>query len=153
MISLIFRQQPNANTQSIVAEQWIRLILAYARHRRLFTLRIENAETIGGDWDEILRNERIHSACSFDFSEHPARILQGNSCPHICRFCFLRWCRRILLYTSCRGKPDLCCCTGVFPRNGQRSFMDGYAISLVHIFPSTSNVGDIAGCRPHPLLS
>jgi ESCRT-II complex subunit VPS25 len=58
----IFRQQPNASTQSIVAEQWIRLILAYARHRNLFTLRIEDAETTGGDWDEILRNERIHSA-------------------------------------------------------------------------------------------
>ena len=57
----IFRQQPNASTQAIVAEQWIRLILAYARHRNLFTLRIEDAETTGGDWDEILRNERIHS--------------------------------------------------------------------------------------------
>jgi ESCRT-II complex subunit VPS25 len=57
---LIHRQQPNPATQSIATEQWIHLIQSYARHRRLFVLRVEDAETTGNDWDEILRNERIN---------------------------------------------------------------------------------------------
>ncbi|KAI0057415.1 ESCRT-II complex vps25 subunit [Artomyces pyxidatus] len=55
-----FTQQPNESTQAIVLEQWTRLILTYARHRRLFFLRVEDAEKAGGQWDEILRNERIN---------------------------------------------------------------------------------------------
>lgn len=54
------RQQPNEATQAVVTETWTRLILTYARHRRLFTLRVEDAETAGGEWDEVLRNERIN---------------------------------------------------------------------------------------------
>ncbi|KAG1803978.1 uncharacterized protein BJ212DRAFT_1449863 [Suillus subaureus] len=58
-----FTEQPNPNTQAHLTEQWIRLILTYARHRQLFALRVEDAEVPGGGWDEILRNERInHSA-------------------------------------------------------------------------------------------
>ncbi|EGN96971.1 hypothetical protein SERLA73DRAFT_185237 [Serpula lacrymans var. lacrymans S7.3] len=55
-----FTEQPNPTTQSQNISQWTRLILAYARHRRLFVLRLEDAETSGGDWDEVLRNERIN---------------------------------------------------------------------------------------------
>ncbi|THU88070.1 ESCRT-II complex, vps25 subunit [Dendrothele bispora CBS 962.96] len=55
-----FTQQPNPTTLSIATEQWIRLILGYARHRKLFFLRVEDAETPGNDWDEVLRNERIN---------------------------------------------------------------------------------------------
>ncbi|KAJ3511128.1 hypothetical protein NLJ89_g4277 [Agrocybe chaxingu] len=55
-----FTEQPNPTTQSIATEQWIRLILSYARHRKLFVLRVEDAETIGNDWEEILRNDRIN---------------------------------------------------------------------------------------------
>jgi ESCRT-II complex subunit VPS25 len=55
-----FTEQPNPNTQSIATEQWSRLILSYARHRRHFVLRVEDAEAPGSDWDEILRNERIN---------------------------------------------------------------------------------------------
>ncbi|KAI6116805.1 ESCRT-II complex vps25 subunit [Pisolithus croceorrhizus] len=55
-----FTEQPNPTTQSVFADNWIRLILSYARHRRLFILRVEDAEVAGGDWDEILRNERIN---------------------------------------------------------------------------------------------
>ncbi|KAL1716273.1 ESCRT-II complex subunit-domain-containing protein, partial [Schizophyllum commune] len=55
-----YTQQPNPSSESAVTEQWSRLILTYARHRRLFTLRVEDAEAPGGDWDEILRNERIN---------------------------------------------------------------------------------------------
>ncbi|OAX34470.1 winged helix DNA-binding domain-containing protein, partial [Rhizopogon vinicolor AM-OR11-026] len=55
-----FTEQPNPNTQAHLTEQWIRLILTYARHRRLFVLRVEDAEAPGGDWDEILRNGRIN---------------------------------------------------------------------------------------------
>ncbi|KZT07335.1 ESCRT-II complex vps25 subunit [Laetiporus sulphureus 93-53] len=55
-----FTQQPNVATQAILTEQWSRLILSYARHRQLFYIRVEDAETAGNDWDEILRNERIN---------------------------------------------------------------------------------------------
>jgi len=55
-----FTQQPNTTTQSIVIEQWIRLILTYARHRKLFVLRVEDTETPGSNWEEILHNERIN---------------------------------------------------------------------------------------------
>lgn len=54
------RQQPNPNTQATVTEHWTKLILSYARHRRLFFIRLEDAEVPGVDWDEVLRNERIN---------------------------------------------------------------------------------------------
>lgn len=66
---LLHRQQPNPTTQSIATDQWIHLIQAYARHRRLFLLRVEDAETTGNDWDEVLRNERINSTSDI----HPQR--------------------------------------------------------------------------------
>ncbi|KIK38320.1 hypothetical protein CY34DRAFT_772726 [Suillus luteus UH-Slu-Lm8-n1] len=52
-------EQPNQYTHAHLTEQWTRLILTYARHKRLFILRIEDAKVPGGDWDEILYNERI----------------------------------------------------------------------------------------------
>ncbi|KAI6041348.1 ESCRT-II complex subunit-domain-containing protein, partial [Pisolithus marmoratus] len=55
-----FTEQPNPTTQGTFADNWIRLILSYARYRRLFVIRVEDAEVAGGDWDEILRNERIN---------------------------------------------------------------------------------------------
>ena len=54
------REQPNPTTQAIATEQWICLILTYARHRRLFILHVECVETVENDWGEILRNERIN---------------------------------------------------------------------------------------------
>ncbi|KAI0255956.1 ESCRT-II complex vps25 subunit [Lactifluus subvellereus] len=68
-----FTQQPNPATQAAFTEQWTRLLLAYARHRRLFTIRIEDAEvSSGGEWDEVLRNPRINRRLMPD---HLARIL------------------------------------------------------------------------------
>ena len=58
MISV--RQQPNPTTQSIVTEHWIRLILTYARHRKLFVLCVEDSEIVRSDWEEILHNGRIN---------------------------------------------------------------------------------------------
>jgi len=60
----ISREQPNPTTRSTATEQWIHLILTYARHRRLFILRMEDAETEASDWAEILRNERINRELS-----------------------------------------------------------------------------------------
>lgn len=40
----------------------MQIILKYSRHRRLFTIRVEDSETTGHDWDEVLRNERINRA-------------------------------------------------------------------------------------------
>lgn len=53
-------QQPNPATQATLTEHWTKIVLSYARFRRLFTLRVEDAETSGGDWDEVLRNPRIN---------------------------------------------------------------------------------------------
>ncbi|GAW08297.1 ESCRT-II complex vps25 subunit [Lentinula edodes] len=55
---------------SIATEQWIQIILKYSRHRRLFTIRVEDSETTGHDWDEVLRNERINRS-SFVLILHP----------------------------------------------------------------------------------
>jgi len=57
-----FSQQPNPTTQATLTEHWTKLILSYARFRKLFTPRIEDAEISGGDWDEVLRNPRINRA-------------------------------------------------------------------------------------------
>ena len=51
-----------------MVEQWIRLILTYARERKLFTLRVDDAEEKGNEWDEILRNERINRTGDYHFS-------------------------------------------------------------------------------------
>ncbi|KAH8116381.1 ESCRT-II complex, vps25 subunit [Phellopilus nigrolimitatus] len=55
-----FTQQKNVATQATSTAHWTRLVLSYARHRRLFFLRAEDAEKTGGEWDEVLRNERIN---------------------------------------------------------------------------------------------
>ncbi|KAJ7935432.1 ESCRT-II complex vps25 subunit [Mycena leptocephala] len=55
-----FTQQPHPGTNATVTEQWITLILTYARHRKLFVLRVEDAETTDSEWLEVLRNERIN---------------------------------------------------------------------------------------------
>ncbi|KAL4249893.1 VPS25 family protein [Abortiporus biennis] len=55
-----FTKQVNLATQATVTEHWTKLILSYARHKRLFTIRVEDAQKAGNDWDEILRNERIN---------------------------------------------------------------------------------------------
>ncbi|KII85954.1 hypothetical protein PLICRDRAFT_56431 [Plicaturopsis crispa FD-325 SS-3] len=91
-----FTQQPNAGTQAIVSEQWIRLILAYGRHRRLFDLRIEDAETSGGQWDEVFRNERINrrllpSHLSHLLSEMVNKNLAAYEPPKQARSVLLYW--------------------------------------------------------------
>ncbi|KAI0664498.1 ESCRT-II complex vps25 subunit [Cubamyces menziesii] len=55
-----FTQQPNPRTQAVVAQNWTRLILSYARHKRLFMIRAEDADVPGSEWDEVLRNPRIN---------------------------------------------------------------------------------------------
>jgi hypothetical protein len=55
----IVRLQPNPETRALQEQYWRRLILAYARHRRLFTLAADDAESLTSEWREVLRNERI----------------------------------------------------------------------------------------------
>ncbi|KAI5122481.1 hypothetical protein M0805_001391 [Coniferiporia weirii] len=62
-----FTRQANPTTQATSSEHWTRLILSYARHRRLFFLRVQDAETTGHEWDEVLRNERINRRVLPDF--------------------------------------------------------------------------------------
>ncbi|KIY71222.1 winged helix DNA-binding domain-containing protein [Cylindrobasidium torrendii FP15055 ss-10] len=51
-------------------DDWIKTILAYARHRQLFFLKVEDAETTGNEWDEVLKNERINRKLPPPFLEH-----------------------------------------------------------------------------------
>lgn len=53
------RLQLNPETRALQEQYWRRLILAYARHRRLFTLTADDAESLTSEWREVLRNERI----------------------------------------------------------------------------------------------
>jgi len=67
-------------TLAIAIDNWTRLILSYARFKRLFYLRVEDAEVTGGDWDEVLRNPRINrkiqaNYLSFIFSQLVAKDL------------------------------------------------------------------------------
>jgi len=69
-----FSQQPNPTTQATLTEHWTKLILSYARFRKLFTLRIEDAEIGGGDWDEVLRNPRINRAFALRTERFPSLL-------------------------------------------------------------------------------
>ncbi|KAJ7288518.1 ESCRT-II complex vps25 subunit [Mycena rebaudengoi] len=56
----LFTQQPYPAAHANFTKQWITLILAYARYRKLFVLRVEDSETTDNEWQEVLRNERIN---------------------------------------------------------------------------------------------
>ncbi|EPT01091.1 ESCRT-II complex vps25 subunit [Fomitopsis schrenkii] len=91
-----FTQQPNPTTQSTVTENWTRLLLSYARHRKLFYLRVEDAETKGGEWDEVLRNERINrllkpSHLSFIMADMVSKNLAVYEPPKQTRTVLLYW--------------------------------------------------------------
>ncbi|KAG5645859.1 hypothetical protein DXG03_005201 [Asterophora parasitica] len=73
-----FTQQPNPSTQAIAVEHWTHLILSYARHRRLFVLRVEDAETTGSDWDEILRNPRINRKLLPPYLSHILSVMVAS---------------------------------------------------------------------------
>ncbi|KAH9926995.1 ESCRT-II complex, vps25 subunit, partial [Fomitopsis serialis] len=88
--------QPNPATQATVTENWTRLILSYARHRKLFYLRVEDAETKGSEWDEILRNERINrrlmpSHLSFIMADMVSKNLAIYEPPKQTRTVLLHW--------------------------------------------------------------
>ncbi|KAG5735510.1 Vacuolar protein-sorting-associated protein 25 [Termitomyces sp. T112] len=70
-----FTQQPNPATDAIAVEQWSHLLLTYARHRRLFFLRVEDAETAGNEWDEVLRNERINRKVLPSYLSHILSVM------------------------------------------------------------------------------
>ena len=53
------RQQPNPNSRKIATDNWTRLLLSYARHRKLFVLRAEDADVPNSEWEEVLSNPRI----------------------------------------------------------------------------------------------
>ncbi|TFK71434.1 ESCRT-II complex vps25 subunit [Pluteus cervinus] len=90
-----FTQQPNPITQAVVCEQWTKLILSYARFKKLFVLRVEDAETLGGDWDEILRNERINRKLS---APHLSSIISTMVTKNLAAYEPPKQTRSVLLY-------------------------------------------------------
>ncbi|KAJ7644335.1 ESCRT-II complex vps25 subunit [Roridomyces roridus] len=107
-----FTQQPHPGTHATVTEHWTTLILAYARHRKLFVLRVEDAETTDNEWQEILRNERINRA------KNTPRVSFLRS--------FLPWQPKIWLPTTPQGRHALFCSIGDCLKNGRKSYMDGF---------------------------
>lgn len=90
-----FTQQPNPNTQAVVTEHWTKLILSYARHRRLFLLRVEDTEVAGNDWDEIFRNEQIRRRL---LPSHLAHIMEDMVTKNKAVYEPARQTRSVLLY-------------------------------------------------------
>jgi hypothetical protein len=70
-------QQPNPVTQAVVTDHWVKLILSYARYRKLWTLRLEDTQSARSDWHEITRNDRIKRMavpfCSFSHTNNASR--------------------------------------------------------------------------------
>ena len=122
-------QQPNPIAQSVVLDQWIKLILSYARYRKQFVIRVEDAEVAGSDWDEILRNERIDRVSKVSFLLHrsEANVSQIECCRHISLLSLPRWFNVISLYMSHQDKPGRCYYIGAHPKNGQMFSITGYA--------------------------
>ncbi|TBU34011.1 ESCRT-II complex vps25 subunit [Dichomitus squalens] len=54
-----FTQQPNPNSRKIATDNWTRLLLSYARHKKLFVLRAEDVDVPNSEWEEVLSNPRI----------------------------------------------------------------------------------------------
>ncbi|KZW00053.1 ESCRT-II complex, vps25 subunit [Exidia glandulosa HHB12029] len=54
-----FTHQTVPTTLAVQTEHWTRLILSYARHARLFTLGVEDADLKTGPWADILYNPEI----------------------------------------------------------------------------------------------
>lgn len=52
--------QPNPTTQAIFTAQWIRMIVSYAQHKRLFYMLLNDAVNPDSGWYHILGNERIN---------------------------------------------------------------------------------------------
>jgi len=90
-----FTLQPNASTQAVQIQHWTRLILSYARHRRLFTLRIEDCEATGSDWDEILRNDRINRKV---LPQHMTALMASMVAQNVAAYEPPKQTRSILLY-------------------------------------------------------
>ncbi|KAI0091587.1 ESCRT-II complex subunit-domain-containing protein [Irpex rosettiformis] len=90
-----FTQQPNLSTQITHTAHWTRLILSYARHRQLFLLRVEDAETSGSNWDEILKNERINRKL---LPTHLSFILADMVSKNLAIYEPVRQTRSVLLY-------------------------------------------------------
>ncbi|KAL4257014.1 VPS25 family protein [Pleurotus pulmonarius] len=90
-----FTKQINPTTRSIADDHWTRIILGYARHRRLFTLRVEDAETSGNEWDEIFRNERINRRL---LPDHLASLISSMVANNLAVYEPPKQSRSVLLY-------------------------------------------------------
>ncbi|KZP17541.1 winged helix DNA-binding domain-containing protein [Athelia psychrophila] len=91
-----FTQQPNRGTLSTQTEQWTRLILAYARHRKLFMFRAEDAVATTGEWGAVLLNERINrrvlpAHLAYIFADMVAKNVAGYEPPKQTRSILLYW--------------------------------------------------------------
>ena len=73
------REQPNTATQAVFMEQWTPLLLAYARHRGLFVLWIEDAKVSGGEWRSCrIRGSIVGPSHPFIYCSSP-----GVPLPHL----------------------------------------------------------------------
>lgn len=73
-----FTHQPNPATLAEVTKHWSQLILTYARFRRLFVLRVEDAEESDSMWAEILRNDRINRKLPASYLSYILETMVNN---------------------------------------------------------------------------
>jgi hypothetical protein len=123
------RSQVAPETIAEFTEQWIRLIMTYARHRGLFYLGVDDAEAAGNNWDEVLRNERIDRASSLATwmgGLTPTSCVCQDVCRlHISAICSPSWFQRGRLHTNRQSRRGQSFCTGDVPKNGQKCCMNG----------------------------
>ncbi|KAH7105760.1 ESCRT-II complex, vps25 subunit [Auriculariales sp. MPI-PUGE-AT-0066] len=76
-----FNQQPNPQTHAEQMGHWTRLILSYARHTRLFALRVEDAELRSDEWAPVLTNSDISRSLKASHLEAilTALVAQGKA--------------------------------------------------------------------------
>lgn len=91
-----FTQQPNPTTQATQTATWTRLILAYARHARLFSLRVEDAELKTGPWADVFTNAEIGRTLQASYLESilGTMVAQGKATwepPRQTRAALLLW--------------------------------------------------------------
>ncbi|KIO27316.1 hypothetical protein M407DRAFT_243412 [Tulasnella calospora MUT 4182] len=70
-----FTKQHHPSILSDATQQWIKLILGYARHRRLWTLRVEDAESKDGPWNEVFWNPRIKRQMPQQYLEYITKTM------------------------------------------------------------------------------
>jgi len=95
-----FTKQHNPSVLSQETQQWITLILSYARFRGIWSLSIDDAEREGGEWSEIFWNPRIRRQIKASYLEYivTTMVAEGSA--------FYEPLKQTRIITLCWKKPE-----------------------------------------------